>query len=273
MILALAAALGSAVCYGVASVLQALGARATERTGGGLVRVIGQLPFVVGIALDITGFLLQALALRGLPLFVVQAAQAGNLAVTAVVAVPVLRVRLAPRQWAAVGGVTTGLALLALSAGAENARPPGFGFRLGLLVCAVALVPLGVVAARLAGAKADKGAGVGVVSGLGFGVTALGIRALDTGHPFGDPALYAVVVSGVAAFLFFTVGLQRGSVTAVSAAVVVGETALPALVGVLALGDHTRTGYAPAAVVGFLLAVAGALVLSRFTEPATVDSQ
>jgi drug/metabolite transporter (DMT)-like permease len=271
VILALLAALGSAVCYGVASVLQALGARATARSGAGLVRVLRQAPFVVGVALDVTGFVLQALALRRLPLFVVQAAQAGNLAVTAVVAVPVLGVRLTPRQWAAVGGVTTGLALLALSAGAENAHPPGVGFRWGLLACALALVPLGLVTARFAGTKGDKGSGVGAVAGLGFGVTALGIRALDTAHLVHDPALYAVVVSGVAAFLFFTVGLQRGSVTAVSAAVVVGETALPALVGVLALGDHTRTGYAPAAVAGFLLAVAGALVLSRFTEPATVD--
>jgi hypothetical protein len=49
--------------------------------------------------------------------------------------------------------------------------------------------------------------------------------------------------------------------------VVVGETAIPAVVGILVLGDHTRPGFAPVAVLGFLLAVAGALALSRFGEP------
>jgi hypothetical protein len=111
---------------------------------------------------------------------------------------------------------------------------------------------------------------LGAVAGLGFGLTALAARSLTNlspAHLVRDPALYAAVGGGVVAFLFFATGLQRGSVTAVSAAVVVGETAVPAVVGILVLGDHTRPGFAAVAVVGFLLAVAGALALSRFGEP------
>jgi len=83
-----------------------------------------------------------------------------------------------------------------------------------------------------------------------------------------DPSAYALAAGGVVAFLFFTTGLQRGSVTAVTAAVVVAETVVPAAVGVFALGDSTRAGLAPLAVAGFGLSIAGALVLARFGEPA-----
>ncbi len=78
------------VSYGLATVLQAVGAR---RTGGGdtldvglLVRLAHQGPYLAGLALDVGGVLFTVLALRKLPLFVVQAAIAGSLAVTAVAA-------------------------------------------------------------------------------------------------------------------------------------------------------------------------------------------
>lgn len=279
MIFALLAAAGSAVCYGVASVLQAIGARSTRDTGTVDPRLLGRLlaqtPFLIGVLMDITGGVLQFLALRTLPLFLVQATQAANLAVTAVVAVPVLGARLAARHWWAVGGVCAGLVLLAMSAGAENPREPSLAFRLGLLVCVAVLAAAGLLAGR-AGKAGPSGGSVmgsstlGAIAGLGFGLTALAARSLTNlspAHLVRDPALYATLGGGVVAFLFFATGLQRGSVTAVSAALVVGETALPALVGILALGDHTRPGYVPVAVAGFLLAVAGALALSRFGEP------
>jgi uncharacterized membrane protein YdcZ (DUF606 family) len=68
--------------------------------------------------------------------------------------------------------------------------------------------------------------------------------------------------------LFFTTALQRGSVTTTTAAVVVAETLMPALIGVFLLGDGTRQGFTWVAVAGFVLAVAGALALARFGEPA-----
>lgn len=275
MIFALLAAAGSAVCYGVASVLQAIGARSTHDTGTVdprlLARLLRNTPFVVGMLLDVTGGVLQFVALRTLPLFLVQATQAANLAVTAVVAVPVLGARLAARHWWAVAAVTAGLVLLASSAGAENAREPSLGFRLALLVCVAVLAVAGLLAGRIGGAGSTLGSStLGGVAGLGFGLTALAARSLTNLSPLHlvrDPAVYAIIGGGVVAFLFFATGLQRGSVTAVSAAVVVGETAMPALVGILALDDHTRPGFAPVAILGFLFAVVGALALSRFGEP------
>ena len=81
-----------------------------------------------------------------------------------------------------------------------------------------------------------------------------------------DPAAYAVVAGGLISFLFYATALEGGSVTVATAAVVLAETLPPALIGVIFLGDTTRHGLAPVAVIGFVIAVASALALARFGE-------
>jgi hypothetical protein len=51
-----------------------------------------------------------------------------------------------------------------------------------------------------------------------------------------------------------------------TAAVILVETVPPAIVGVLLLGDSTRHGMAALAVTGFVIALAGAVLLARFGE-------
>jgi drug/metabolite transporter (DMT)-like permease len=271
MVGGLLAALASAVCYGVGSVLQAVAARRTPASSQVdprvLVRVLRQVPFLAGLVLDGLGFGFQFVALRFLPIFVVQAALASSLAVTAVVAVPVLGLRLARRQWGAVGGVCVGLALLGLSAGAENPRPAHLAFHLALLPCVLLLALIGVVANRFT--DPARAVLLGLVAGLAFGVVAVAARSIERVDVAGllrDPASYALIGAGVVAFLFYTIGLQRASVTTVTAALVIGETVLPAIVGVLVFGDGTRAGFLPVAVAGFVLAVAGSLLLARFGD-------
>jgi drug/metabolite transporter (DMT)-like permease len=269
---ALFAAAVSAVSYGVASVLEAIGARRTSASATVdprlLVRVGRQAPFVAGLGLDTVGFAAQVLALRTLPVFLVQAAIAANLAVTAVAAIPLLGLRLTPSQWTAIGCVCGGLAMLGFSSGAEHPQPVSLVFRFGLLACVALLALVGVAGNRMRGpAQATT---LGLVAGLSFGVVALAARSITDLHVLavlGDPATYALVSGGAVAFQFFTIGLQRASVTAVTGSVVVAETVLPAIVGVLVFGDATRHGLLPLAVVGFVLAIGGSLVLARYGDP------
>src|SRR4051812_7048730 len=127
MITGLLAALVSAVCYGVASVLQAVAARSAPRTDGVdprlLLRLLGRPAFLGGLVLDVVGFAAQFVALRTAPVFLVQAALAAALAVTAIVAVPVLGVRLARRGGVAGGAGAPGPAPLPGSAGGAGAAP------------------------------------------------------------------------------------------------------------------------------------------------------
>jgi hypothetical protein len=261
------AALGAAVCFGVASVLQAMGARAAEPGSGSgvdtrlLARALAQRTYVAGLALDGLGFAMELAALRALPIYAVGAALAASLAVTALAATRLLHVTLDRVERSAVGLVCGGLALLGLASGSEGDGHGSTALRWGTLAAAGAVLLVGAAAGRLPGRS--RAAVLGLGAGLGFGVVEVAVRLVDgvTGPP-----LYALLLGGGAAFLLLTSALSQGSVTTATAGMVVGETIGPALVGVLALDDRTRPGWAPVAVIGFALAVVGALVLARFGE-------
>lgn len=262
-------ALAAAVCYGSASVLQAVGARRV-RHGGRLdprvlARVAVQWPFLAGVGLDVAGFFLSLVALRFLPLFAVQAAIAGNLAVTALLASALLRVRLRALEWASVGCVCAGLALLGVTAEEEAPAAPGPAFGFALLAAAVAVVGVAVVVAP----RPWSAPVLGALSGFGFGLTSIAVRVIPEITVLGllrSPATYVVVIGGLTGLTCLTSAFQRGSVTSVTGAMVAAETLVPAAVGVLALGDHSRPGLAAFAALGFALAVAGAALLARFGE-------
>ncbi|MDX3690269.1 hypothetical protein PV726_08015 [Streptomyces europaeiscabiei] len=114
MVAGVAWALCAAVCMGTATVLQALGAwRATVAKGAGgergpgrsVVEVLRGWPFLAGAGLDTLGFAAQVVALRLVPLFLVEAAVAASLAVTAVGGTVVLGLRLRRAEWSAVAVV------------------------------------------------------------------------------------------------------------------------------------------------------------------------
>jgi len=272
VIIGLLMAVVSAICYGIGSVLQASAAQTEEDTGGVDARLLARLakrgPFLAGLALDLIAFVAQFISLRYLAVFVVQAVQAGNLAVTAVVAIPLLGARLARREWAAIGGVCGGLVLLAMAAGSERQEPVKAVIEWSFLAAAGGVLALGLVIGRFR--KPWAAVSLGFVAGLGFGIVALCARALTDLSPSSlvtNPAAYGLLAGGFISFLFYATALQRHKVTTVTAAVVIGETVLPALVGVLVLGDGTRPGFVPVAVIGFVISVAGAVLLARFGEP------
>ncbi len=277
MSLSLLGALAAAVCFGFGSVLQAIGARNTAASSGVdvrlLARVLGQWQFLLGLGLDLVGFLAELAALRSLPLYLVQAVLAASLAVTALVACWLMHTRLRPAEWAAVAAVCVGLGMLGASSGPEHPPTVGTAFHVGVVVAAVALGLLGLGAGRLTGSA--RAVTLGLVSGFEFGVVAVGARVLTGFSPavlLTDPALYGMLAAGVAAFLFLTSGLQQGAVTTTTAGMVLGETVAPALVGMLLLGDRTRHGLAGLAIAGFVVAVAGALLLARFGEAEQHDN-
>ncbi len=280
MLVSLLAALLSAICYGIAAVMQAIAVRAaSKRTAevageagqgvdpGLLVRMLRQGLFLASIAIDLLGFVAQLVALRNLPLFAVQAIMASNLAVTAVLAAWLMNIRLDLREWLAVAGVVIGVALLGLSAGAQGAAKVGSEFQLGLIVAVVAVGVVGFAVARLP--NPVRTPALGAIAGLGYAVLAVSARILPGFGPLQlikNPATYTLAAAGIVSFLLYATALEGGSVTTATAGVVLAETMPPAVVGVLFLGDTTRHGLAAVAVLGFILAVVCAVALARFGE-------
>jgi drug/metabolite transporter (DMT)-like permease len=275
VLIGLLLALGCSVCYGTATVLQAVATRSVEGGSGSgvdavlLLRAVRQWRYLAGFGLDALGFLLQVVALRLVPIYVVAAALAASIAVTALVAAWVLSARLSPAEWTAVGVVCVGLTMLGLAAGPEGSRhgPAGLGWALLGLVAAVFIA--GAAAGRLG--DRSRALVLGLGAGGGFGVVEVSVRLIDSIDPtkaafYTSPGLYAVMAGGAAGFLLLTSALSRGSVTTAVAGMVVGETVGPALVGVVWLGDRSRAGLEWMVVVGFAIAVVATLALARFGE-------
>ncbi|MFB7210213.1 hypothetical protein [Streptomyces sp. NPDC056255] len=267
-------ALGAAVCFGTASVLQAVAARAAAEPGSDagvdpalLLRALRQWRYVAGLGLDGCGFVLQIIALRSLPIYAVGAALAASLAVTAVVAARLLGARLSGVEWTAVGVVCAGLGMLGLASGGEGHGSGSAALAWSMLGIALGILLIGAAAGRLP--ERPRALVLGLGAGCGFGVVEVTVRLIDDVSPaalLADPAAYALLLGGGSAFLLLTSALQRGSVTTATAGMVLGETVGPALVGVVWLGDRTREGLEWVAVAGFVVAVAGALALARFGE-------
>lgn len=270
----LLAAFATALCYGVGTVLQAIAARRTDPVEGLdprlLVRLLRSWLYVVGLTLDGLGFALSLVAVRSLPLFVVQAVVASSLAVTAVLGAVFLKMSLDRRDVVSLGVVVLGLALVTASATEDRTVLVSTVETYGVLVVAVLLGSAALPASRLAGARGA--AALGVVAGLAYGVTAVAARMLaGEGTVEGllrSPAAWGLLVAGFVAVLAHSTALQRGTVTQVTAPTVVVETIGPALVGLLLLGDQARPGWGWVGAVGFTLAVIGAVGLARYGEAA-----
>lgn len=288
MIIGLLTAVAASAGYGTGSVLQALGSRKSARREAAKASASGVTQhggpslastakaavtweFMLGTVLDFVGFGLGALAARLLPLFLSQTVISANLVITAVLSVKLLGLRLSRAEWTSIAVVCSALVLLATAAGPEGGGHTPLAAHWWLLVASVVLVGGGTVVVRLLGARAAILAGL--FSGLGFGALGIGVRVLNGVDPFdlpsllGDPALYAILVAGLGGMYLHTVALQLGSVNGATAALVVGETVVPGVLGVLWLGDSSRPGFAWVAVLGFVVAVAGAVAVAWFGEP------
>jgi len=277
MLLGLVGALGCAVAYGIATVMQAVATRRVATADGFdprlLVRLARSAPYLASLVLDGVGFAAVVLALRTLPLFLVQAAVASSVGVTAAVAARWLQVRLGRREVAALFGLGTGLVLLAVSARPEEAAPLAAAGEWAVLAGLVPLVALVAVAGRWSAGRAAVGLAAG--AGLGFGGTGIAARVLQVPDPWwhlgASPVLWALAGYGLVALYCYAAALQRGRITVVAAVTFAVETVVPALIGLALLGDRARDGFGVVAAAGFVATLGAAVALARLAEVPTPD--
>ncbi len=278
MLIGVIAALVACFSYGTASVLQSRAARKSVGDAGHagdagptlrstIAAMLAPL-FLAGMVLDGLGFLGSLVSARLIPLFLSQTIMSANLAVTAVLSVVVLDVRLRARDWAAIATVLAALCVLGFSAGELGNTVPGRHMHWSVLAVSLLILVFGVALVRLLGKKAAVPAGL--IAGVLYGAMAVAVRIAHGLDPLrwheliSDPAAWAVVIAGAGGFYLFTVALQVGSVNGVAAALVMGETVIPGVVGVLLLGDVAKPGLGWLVGVAFATAVAGAVAIAIF---------
>ncbi|MEZ5097551.1 MAG: hypothetical protein R2731_16515 [Nocardioides sp.] len=238
VLLGLVAGLAGAVLFGTSSVLQAHTVRAmpasTARLGTFVAAAIRQPRLLLVVAAYLGGFALHAVAIWLLPLYLAQAAVAGALPVSALVAG---RIEATPRrrQWVAVGAVVSGLVLLAVAAGqpGEVRTSPVFA---GSLVAGVGMIAVSPVATICRGARHAVGRRVRRLGDRGAW------RGLATRGPGRCVRAYGAGLR-TARLLALLVGAGGGAVPVSTAPMIAMQTAGPALLGVALLGDTVRPGW------------------------------
>lgn len=263
----------AAIAYGVGTIWQAQSVaelRAVPAGAGFAVRLRASRRYLAGLAIDGAGFLAALVAFRDLPLFVVESAIASSVAVTALLSVLLLDVRLSAWEWTALLAVAAGLAALGSAAepGPVQRVPDHAGMALlgGAVVFGLALAGGAIDASRTRAAIT-----LSATAGLSFGVLGMAARLLVVPpawwHLVGDPAAWALVVSASVGMVAYGIALDRGRINAVAAITFTAETVLPAMVGVLWLGDAVRPGMWGIAVAGFTATLAGCIALAGRAEP------
>lgn len=262
------------MAYGVANFLQAIAASRESKHDSFnprlLLKLASQKTYLTGIACQVLGFLLAIVARADLPLFLVQAAVAAGLGVTAVLGVVVLKWQLPRAEIALLIGLTAGIAALVISAQPSASRDLDLTAILALAGSWVVIAGLGWFAAhRIQGVPGSVA--LGAIAGLAFGAAAVASRPLASAIGVTDllsnPLLYLIIVQSLTGQLLLALAMQRGSTTAAVAAMDAAFAAPAAAVGLLLLGDQIRPGLEWLAAVGFLATLGTVLALTRYAEP------
>lgn len=262
----LTAAVLAAAVFGLSAVLQRIGAAGPIRWRRGRRPVgrVGHRPaFAVGVVLDGVGLALSLVAVRDLPVHVVEAVLASSVAISAVLSALVLGERLDRTRWAAVAVLTSALVVIGTT-GVDAEAPTVRG-----LLAAAPVVALAVCAAAAWVLRHRvlvlPPVATGALSGASFGmVTLSGRLAHDLSLPIapGD-VLFVVSVAGWSALglALFWAGLRRGAVAPVVVGQTLGETLVPSLLAA-AMGERWSEGSPGATLVAFAVAIGCAVVIA-----------
>lgn len=259
MLIGLLFALAATALNSVAALLESDGARYVT----GRRPLLTQPRYLLGLLVDGLGWACTVLALRTLPVFVVQAVLGGAIAVIALLSRFRYGTTLRQVDRVAIAGCTAGLVLIAASAGAERPVRVSTGATLAMFG-AGALLVVALLAVRSSG----RAWPLGVLAGLGFGGTSVAVRAVHgTGAAdpltlLAQPPVYAVLLFWAIGMVAYSRGLALTSVSELTAVLLVTEIVVPGLVGIALLGDAVRPGWWWVLALGLAMAVAGVVVLA-----------
>ncbi|WP_326562695.1 hypothetical protein [Micromonospora sp. NBC_01796] len=264
---------GMIIAYGVANLLQSVAAARTtvhhSFDPGLLLRLACQRTYLLGLGCQVLGFVLAFLARRDLPLFLVQAAVAAGLGVTALLGVLLLNWRLPVTEVVLLVLLLVGITALVLAARPAHSRPLGPTAVVALVATLGLIGALGFFAVRLHGAPGSVA--LGALAGLAFSAAAVSARPLASAESFAacvrDPLFYLLIAHSIVGQLLLGLAMQRGSTTAAVAAMDAAGALPAAVVGLLLLGDRIWPGREWLAGLGFLLTLATVVGLTRYAEP------
>jgi hypothetical protein len=218
--------------------------------------------WMLGFAMETSGFLLYAAALALASLALVQSVAAGGIGVLAYVSARLARRRLSRRELVGVAASVVGLLVLAASLAGGSSKG-GTGSTLAIVLWLG--ITAGVALLLLAFARALGGVAVayGLAGGLFFSIGDISTKvATEGGARIGF--LVTLVLGYTLGTALLQVGYQAGAALTVAGLATLLTNALPIAAGTIVLDEPVPGGALGALrIVAFVAVIAGAVLLAR----------
>jgi hypothetical protein len=265
----------AAGAYALGSVLQRRGALSAPGKGGirlGLVVDLLRRPvWLAGIAAMIIGVGLQAVALHGGAIALVEPILVAELPLTLVFAALIFRARVDRRTGGTIVAMSAALAVLLVLARPSGGHVAGVSVLAWMLsLAAVAGLTLALVAVGRRSPPAGRAALLGIASGVGHGLSATLLKATTVLAVQGVLVMlsswkpYAAVVAGGFSLYLYQVALQSGPLVAGQAGLNILDPLTGACFGLVLFGEHIRAGLLLIPEAACVLAlIAAVIVLAR----------
>jgi drug/metabolite transporter (DMT)-like permease len=234
-----------------------------------LLRLLRNGPYMFGTILELAGYGLSLVALRILPLFLVQSVIAASVVVTAVGDRLILHTKISHRNIFAIIIVLIGLVFLSISAEPSRAVMGSSSVRLLLELSPILIGVIGIVFIYI---RNNISAMVlAALAGLSFGTTSTIGRIIVYPHPLWrlgeSPLTWGLIASALLGQYLFTLALQRTTATKGNATMIALQTLGPALCGLIFFNDKIRSGYELIVVLGAALVIIGCIMTAVEQAP------
>jgi len=268
LILVILAAALSAFFNGSAVILEKIGVDQQAKIKSAHPNILWQLrsniPYIVGLVLDFFSWLLALYAVQRLPLFVVQPIIACSVIFTVLIEHYLFKKRLSLKFGLYLITIVLGLIMIALVAEPEKAIFIQHSLRWVIILSPILLTIIGLYFAKIQ--KQYAAFFLAGITGLAFGGIAIAGRALVFHHNlinlFFHPLIWAIIGYGLLGILFLTIALQRASASAINATVIVCETIIPIIFGLVFFGDHPKHHLWYVVILGIILTISGTILIT-----------
>jgi drug/metabolite transporter (DMT)-like permease len=272
-LLAIIFAFGSAISYGIAIVLEQVGAKKVEPSKSlnplQFIQFFKRWEYNTGLILDVVGLVLTLLAVRWLPLFLAQSIFASSLIFTVLINRYFYKKRIKPKEVKAIIIIIIGLCLLSFVAVPSKAHFPSLSFRLFLILAPILIAIVGLYLIRVKNNR-HKPVIIAFIAGLSFSLTIIIERIIPISHPLYmillQPLTLSLIILGVLGMLLFTKALQEGNINKINGAIYSIQIFTSAVFGLIFLGDSIKNGLWPVLFLGCVAVLAGTIWLSLSIE-------
>jgi hypothetical protein len=230
-------------------------------------RLLGSRRWLLGFAIESTGWALFVLALSLAPLALVQATAAGGIGILALLVSRVTHIPLSRHERLGVAIAVGGLVLLGISLAGGHGEGTGAGhLSVGLWIAASAVAAL--VSVQLLSGRIGAAPAYGIAAGLLFAAGDIATKgAVEAAH--GHLAFIAALIAAYAfGTLVLQAGFQRGSALTTAGIATLLTNALPIVAGMTIFGEPLPEGWLGAVrIAAFAAVVVGAVFLGERKHP------